>query len=275
MLTSSEQIEIQELQRECEAADLIKLKLNWEMLRNRRGNESNDFLHYEDGKLAAFLGVYHFGNKVEICGMVKPEYRRKGIFSNLMNASLASCKERKVREILLNAPANSEAAKGFLKTIPSEFSISEYQMKWSETEAAYDESVTLRPSAPEDLAVEIMLDVKCFGLLEQEAADHYQSIKREEDQDFHMIEYKNKTVGKMRVSHSNQEAWIYGFAILPEYQGKGIGRKALKNVIRKEHGNGYSIFLEVEAKNAHALKLYESCGFKAFHVQDYYLYTGN
>jgi ribosomal protein S18 acetylase RimI-like enzyme len=207
--------------------------------------------------------------------MVKPEYRRKGIFSKLMNASLASCKERKVREILLNAPAGSIGAKGFLKTIPNEFSISEYQMKWSETETANDESVTLRSSKPEDLAAEIMLDVQCFGLLEEEAADHYQSIKREEDQDFHMIEYENKTVGKMRVSHLNQEAWIYGFAILPEYQGKGIGRKALKNVINKEHANGYSVFLEVEAKNTHALKLYESCGFKSFHVQDYYLYTGN
>ncbi|MFS0658872.1 hypothetical protein AB1L07_08555 [Niallia alba] len=37
-----------------------------------------------------------------------------------------------------------------------------------------------------------------------------------------------------------------------------------------EEAKGLPIFLEVEAKNARALKLYESCGFKSYHAQDYY-----
>jgi ribosomal protein S18 acetylase RimI-like enzyme len=85
-----------------------------------------------------------------------------------------------------------------------------------------------------------------------------------------IIEASGKTAGKMRVAESNGEAWIYGFAVFPELQGKGIGRKALSRVVKMEHQKGRSVFLEVEAKNAHALRLYESCGFRSYHSQDYY-----
>jgi ribosomal protein S18 acetylase RimI-like enzyme len=39
-----------------------------------------------------------------------------------------------------------------------------------------------------------------------------------------------------------------------------------------ERQKGLPVFLEVEAENAHALKLYEVCGFKSYHSQDYYQY---
>ena len=37
-----------------------------------------------------------------------------------------------------------------------------------------------------------------------------------------------------------------------------------------EYRNGYDVFLDVEAKNSNALKLYESCGFRTFQAQEYY-----
>jgi ribosomal protein S18 acetylase RimI-like enzyme len=86
-----------------------------------------------------------------------------------------------------------------------------------------------------------------------------------------MIEWEGKSVGKMRISHTDGEAWIYGFAVHPDFQGRGIGRKALINVVLEQHQNGFPVFLEVEAKNANALKLYEACGFRAYHSQDYYV----
>jgi ribosomal protein S18 acetylase RimI-like enzyme len=89
-----------------------------------------------------------------------------------------------------------------------------------------------------------------------------------------MIEKGGRAVGKIRVDHSGREAWIYGFSILPKYQGKGLGRKALKKVVAEQCQLGYDIFLEVEATNEHALRLYESCGFKTIQRQDYYQYKG-
>jgi ribosomal protein S18 acetylase RimI-like enzyme len=174
---------------------------------------------------------------------------------------------------LLNAPTDSQSAKEFLKNIPCTFSVAEYQMKWQHTELVEDSSVTLRPSTTdEDLEAEIQLEVSGFGFTDEEARAFNQKIRENSSEQNLIIESNGKTAGKMRVAESNGEAWIYGFAIFPELQGKGIGRKALSKVVKMEDQKGLSVFLEVEAKNAHALKLYETCGFRSYHSQDYYTY---
>ncbi|MFE8698361.1 GNAT family N-acetyltransferase [Cytobacillus sp. FJAT-53684] len=270
MLTTEQLMEIKELQRICEKDEPYQLKLNWDMLQSRKENELNDFLYYEKEKLVGFLGLYGFGNKVEVCGMVAPSYRRKGIFTKLLHQAEKVWMDRGTKQILLNAPSHSESGKAFLQTISCSYSFTEYQMKWEEKELLCNDDVVIRHSTPNDLDIEIQLDVQCFNFQEDDARDYNARIKKENTEQFYMIEFEGNTVGKMRVGHLDGEAWIYGFAILPEYQGRGIGRKALTKVIQREHKKGYSIFLEVEAKNANALGLYESCGFKAYHAQDYY-----
>jgi ribosomal protein S18 acetylase RimI-like enzyme len=271
MLTKEKLYEIKALQEICEKEGRLQLKLNFDMLESRSGNRKEDFFYYEDGKLVGFLGSYYFGNNVEICGMVHPNYRRRGIFSKLLEDALEEAEKREARTILLNAPTESESAKQFLKRIPCSLSMVEYQMKWQKTELSEDPSVTVRPSySDEDLEAEIQLDVQCFGLNEKEARQYKQETK-DHDSDLRLIiEAVGRIAGKIRLSEMNGEAWIYGFSIFPELQGKGIGRKALSKVVKMEDQKGLSIFLEVEAKNAHALKLYESCGFISYHSQDYY-----
>lgn len=270
MLTAKQLTDIKELQNICEKEEPFQLKLNWDMLQSREENEVNDIFHHENGKLVGFLGLYGFGNKVEVCGMVAPDYRRRGIFTQLYRKAETVLKERGIQHILLNAPSNSESSKGFLQSIPCSYSFSEYQMKWGEMDLSYQEDVRLRLSTPDDVETEVQLDVQCFDFEEEDAREYNARIKRENTDKFYIIESQEVPVGKMRVSHTDGEAWIYGFAIFPKYQGKGIGRKALTTVILSEHKNGFPIFLEVEAKNAHALRLYESCGFEAYHSQDYY-----
>jgi ribosomal protein S18 acetylase RimI-like enzyme len=273
MLTEKELFEIKALQEACEKEGGFHLKLNFDMLKNRSEDCKEDFFHYEDGRLVGFLGTYGFGNKVELCGMVHPDYRRKGIFSRLLTIGLEEVKKRNIRTILLNTPTDSHTAKGFLKNTPCTFSFAEYQMKWQKTELTEDPSVTIRSSfSNDDWEMEIQLDVLGFGLNESEASEMNRRIRENSSDQRLIIEVEGETAGKMRVSESNGEAWIYGFVVFPELRGKGIGRKALSKVVKIEDHKGLSIFLEVEAKNAHALGLYESCGFRSYHSQDYYEY---
>jgi ribosomal protein S18 acetylase RimI-like enzyme len=273
MLTRVQLNEIKALQEVCENEGGFQLKLNFEMLENREENKTEDFFHYEEDRLVGFLGSYGFGNKVELCGMVHPEYRRRGIFSKLLEMGLEEAKNQNIETILLNAPTDSQTAKEFLKTIPCKFSVAEYQMKWQKTELTEDPAITLRPSiSTDDREAEIQLEVSGFGFSEEEAREYHQMMRENSDDQRFIIEENGKAAGKMRVSEKNGEAWIYGFAIFPELRGKGIGRKALSNVVKMANQKGLSIFLEVEAKNAHALGLYESCGFRSYHSQDYYEY---
>ena len=274
MLTKKELADIKALQQVCEQDGGFQLKLNFDMLENRTGNRQEDFFHFEDGQLVGFLGSYGFGKKIELCGMVHPNYRRRGIFSRLLKMGIDEAKKHQAETILLNAPKSSSSAQEFLKTIPCSFSFAEYQMKWHPTQLVEDEGITVRPAVTkEDEEAEIQLDIHSFGFSEQQARDFAEMIKEYSSDQRLIIEANGKTAGKMRVSELNGEAWIYGFAVYPELQGKGIGRKALSKVVKMEQQKGLSIFLEVEAKNAHALRLYESCGFKSYQAQDYYLYT--
>lgn len=271
MLTIEELKNIKTLQEICENEGNLQLKLNFDMLKSRLEMYKEDFFHYEDEMLVGFVGSYYFGNKVEICGMVHPDYRRRGVFTKLLEEALDEAKKREVRTILLNAPSESQSAKEFLKNIPCELSMVEYQMKWQKTELHENHSISVRPSiSEEDTEAEIQLDVQCFGLNEKDARQYKQENKDLETDLRLIIETGGKIAGKMRLSEMNGEAWIYGFAVFPELQGKGIGRKALSNVVKMEDEKGLSIFLEVEAKNAHALRLYESCGFRSYHSQEYY-----
>ncbi|GAA0327447.1 GNAT family N-acetyltransferase [Bacillus carboniphilus] len=275
MLSPQQLEDIERLQKKCEKADQISLKLNWDMLQNRDSLVKNDFFHYDGQELIGFLGLYGFGHKVEICGMVAPKYRRKGIFSHLFDAAIQEVKVQNITQILLNTPSNSSSGKGFLQGISCAYSFSEYQMKWNgEDFELSDEGINIRPVTLLDEELEVQLDVQCFGLAESEARQFNHVVKEDTTQKQYMIEFGEKTVGKIRVSQLNQEAWIYGFAVLPDFQGKGIGRCALKQIVQKESNAGFPVFLEVEAKNAHALKLYESCGFVSFNTQDYYKFSG-
>ncbi|MEI5906804.1 GNAT family N-acetyltransferase [Bacillus spongiae] len=270
MLSPFQLTQIQQLQERCEKEEQILLKLNWDLLNTRKKSEKRDFFYEDNGQLVGFLGLYSFGSKVEICGMVHPEYRNRGIFSTLLKEALAICDSENISTILLNAPAASESAKKFLQNRSFSYRFSEYEMQWEETSLNSTEDVVIRKATKEDLPLEIELDVRCFQFSQKDALEYNERIKKENTQSFYMIEHAGVTVGKMRLDYTNEEAWIYGFAILPEYQGKGIGRKALVNMVMAEQEKERPVFLEVEATNKHALKLYNDCGFKPYSVQDYY-----
>ncbi|WP_335872849.1 GNAT family N-acetyltransferase [Bacillus sp. 2205SS5-2] len=269
MLSEQRIAQIEELQKLCEKEEDISLKLNWDILKNRRTEEKRDFFHEQDGILVGFLALYWFGTKVELCGMVHPEYRRQGIFTNLLKEAMSLCDKDNRVSLLFNAPAASQSAKCFLLHKPFSYRFSEYQMKWIGSEMEKCDDVLLKRATEEDASLEIQLDVSCFGFTEADAIAFHQRMKEEETDRF-MIEVEGETVGKIRIDHTEGEAWIYGFSIFPRYQGKGIGRKTLKKVISSEQEKGYPVFLEVEASNKHALRLYTDCGFSSFSVQDYY-----
>ncbi|WP_108672567.1 GNAT family N-acetyltransferase [Peribacillus acanthi] len=263
--------EIEQLQKECETHDQLQLKLNWDMLKKRESNHL-DFLHYEKGELVAFLALYPFGSTVEVCGMVKPSERLKGHFRQLFQQAMETAKQNGYKKILLNAPAGSDAAKYFLNKLGAVFAFTEHQMEWHASVVEEVDGLTLRKAKAEDLDMRVRLSVEAFGMAEEDAKKMECLFDSDGDSDMYMIDVDDKTVGKIRVKQEEGQAWIYGFSILPEQQGKGIGRKVLLRVIKDQSSDGNSIHLEVETKNDHALGLYESVGFKAVHSQDYYTY---
>ncbi|MQR94467.1 GNAT family N-acetyltransferase [Fictibacillus phosphorivorans] len=271
MLKKQQLQDIKKLQKECEVHDDIQLKLNWNMLENRESDHL-DFLYYENDTLIAFLGLYPFGSTVEVCGMVKPSERRKGHFYHLFQEGMVVAKQCQYKKILLNTPAASRAAKKLLFKIGANYSFSEHQMVWQRSLVEPIEGITLRQAEVDDLDMSIRISIEAFGMAREDATSMERSFQKERQTEMFMIDVDEKTVGKIRVSRKEREAWIYGFSILPEHQGQGIGRKVLCQVIKEQSSAGYSVHLEVETKNDQALGLYKAVGFNVVHSQDYYTY---
>jgi len=204
--------------------------------------------------------------------MVKPSERRKGHFQRLFQEGMETAKQNNYKKILLNAPAGSDEAKSFLNKQAADYAFTEHQMEWQERSLEEVDGITLRLSNADDLDMRVRLSVEGFCVPEEDALAMEYSIDGDEDTEMLMIAVNDETVGKIRVSRKDGQAWIYGFSILPEHQGKGIGRKVLRRIIKDQSLAGRSLHLEVETKNNHALGLYVSVGFKAVHAQDYYTY---
>ncbi|MGM0845336.1 MAG: GNAT family N-acetyltransferase [Bacillota bacterium] len=274
MLTNTQLFEIEELQLLCEKQDDFKLKLNGDMLRSRSSGQ-DDYFHYEDGKLTGFLGLYGFGTSYELCGMVHPNYRRRGIFQSLFQQAITSLKERGISKLLLNAPGSSQSGKLFIADLLAHYSFSEYQMKWKQKEIKDDNSsIELVPVTDDDLVQIVDLDYLCFSVEREDSLEFMKMVDKDDSNFSFMIQCKGDKVGKIHIKRENDRSYIFGFAVHPSHQGKGIGRSVLEKTVKIECENEKSIFLEVSAKNANALRLYEETGFVSYQVQDYYKFEG-
>jgi ribosomal protein S18 acetylase RimI-like enzyme len=272
MLLTKQLQDIKTLQQEVEDYDHINLKLNWEMLETRPHNETNDYFYYEDQKLVAFLGIYRFGNKAEICGMVRPSKRRNGYAGKLLNEALMQLKSSGIQTVLLNIPSNSTSGHRFAKNQPVTYSFSEHQMKWNShiRSKSVRDDVVIKEAQAGDLEYIIQMDAQGFGMSESEARTMYSSGAEKG----HYIVYANNVrAGKLRVIVDDKASWIYGFVVTPSMQGKGIGQAVLVRLIQQEAAKGQDVLLEVALENAHALKLYTSVGFDQFSTQDYYTFS--
>lgn len=230
----------------------------------------------EAGEVVGFCGIYqNRPTEVEICGMVHPRRRRRGVFSRLLDEALAELRGRGVGRVLLIVDRSCEAGEVFAKAWGGTLESSEYRMRQSvapRLQGAY-EQLSLRPAtrAPDD--VEFVRDCiqRAFELPEEDVARDDWAARAERTV---VIEHAGTAVGVMHVDRDEEaaEAGIYGFAVLPELQGRGYGRGALSTVTRALREEGIeSVHLEVLVDNPAALHLYESCGFVSGGIEDYYL----
>lgn len=79
------------------------------------------------------------------------------------------------------------------------------------------------------------------------------------------------SIGALRTVSFGEQIDIATFGVLPSYRGRGYGRQmllAIVDLLLEEHWP--DIALDVETRNANALGLYESCGFRKIRTCDYY-----
>jgi ribosomal protein S18 acetylase RimI-like enzyme len=261
---------IAELERQVVEADGGRLKLEWGRLRRRSGERVEDLLWWEGDRLLGFLGFYGFGSSLELAGMVAPDSRRRGIGAALLDGAVPLYRGLGCREALLIVPRPSAAGKRLALRRGAVLDHSEHALLLSEdpTSGPQESRLTLRPATEADLAVISRVLEEGFG---QPPPDDLATRLDAPNERTVVVEVSGSIVGTLRLIREGDGAGIYGFAIDPSWQGRGLGRDALRRACEQLRAEGARrIRLEAAVENERALGLYTSLGFKPVTTEDYF-----
>jgi len=265
---------IEELAATCMAADGGRLKLELGILQSRPATQFNDLLWTQDRGLVGFLGIYGFrSDQAELSGMVHPSARRQGVFSKLFEAATTELTSRGVPEVLLVVDRLYDAGACFARSVGGTIEHSEHRMRLLREPAPLvgDPRVTVREAEVSDGPFVTSCLAEAFDMpAEQLRNEEIEALARRFPGTL-VIEYENALAGTVRVDRRGRAAGVYGFAVVPRLQGRGIGRQVLSGLARDLVAEGLEeIDLEVACTNDAALHLYLSCGFEVMGTEDYY-----
>jgi ribosomal protein S18 acetylase RimI-like enzyme len=261
---------IAELERRVVDADGGRLKLEWATLRGRSGDRVDDLLWWAGDRLAGFLGFYAYGSTLELAGMVAPDRRRRGIATALLDAAVPLYRKREVREVLLIVPRASMAGQQLALRRGGVLDHSEHGLVLSgpPTDGPRDPALGLRRASKADLPLVSRLLQAGFG---GPAPDDLTGRLDSPRAQILVIELDGLSVGTMTITRDGVDGGVYGFVVDPRWQGRGIGRDALRRACEQLRTDGASqIRLEVAVENDRALAIYTGAGFEPVITEDYF-----
>lgn len=307
-LSDEEACAVRKLAEECARHEPVALKLELDYKLRARPEDAhqalvrevNEFLCFRGPQLIGYLGICAFGgpgSALEITGMVHPAFRRQGVFTLLYALAAAESGRRGAREALLLCDRDSAAGQKFLQKVEAEYAHSEFEMylrdEFPEIRPEQLRGVSLRKATNADAREVARQNAIYFGegdtadepgeaggdsavsAAPNAPADAFAILPEDEEKrgmTIYIAEQNGETVGKVHLETSAADTGgIYGLGVLPERRGKGLGRAILLCAVAKLREAGIrEIMLQVEAKNATALTLYESCGFQRNSTMDYF-----
>lgn len=264
-LTEAEIAEIVQLNTLCNQQDHLRLLVPVGVLHRRSSEEINDFLYYEQGTLVGYLYMGNWDTKKkEIMGMVEPAFRRRGIFRQLFEAARAECRERNIAVLLLVCEQASNAGQAFARAVGATLAFSEHAMTLRHfIERKTDDPLfQIRPATLADK--ETIIAIIATDIEEAQAQTLVEMLLQLPKQVLYLATLSDQPLGTIRLDYRNTAIGIYGFVVLPAFQGRGYGRQILESSIRHILAENplHTITLEVETTNHNALSLYTSCGFQ-------------
>ncbi len=268
--------EIQELELKCKDFDGSKGTIFLDTELNFNKYIKSKFLMYEDNKLVSLLSIFiPTRHKAEVSAYTLPEYRKKGYFTALLQNAEKELKEYVVEDILFVCESKSTTGREVAKKINANHDFTEVSLKYADTvNNLFDSHKFLsRLCVPtiEDLETITYMSMDIFNEEYEDAKKMMQNTFESEERIQYATIFEDKYVGMGCVSFVGDEISIYELGVLPEYQGRGLGKELLllilKDLTKKDCIN---ISLEVNSTNEKAFELYKKNGFEVGISYDYY-----
>ena len=272
-LTEEEITAIEQLINACNNYEGLHMRMSLDALRKRPGNETNDFLYYEDGILVGYLFGESWGTKeIEATGMVHPAYRRKGIFSALLTTAKEECQQRDAQKVILVCEQTAQSGLAFVHAIGAQHEYSEHEMVLGtfREKRIFHDGLYMRQANMSDLdTIASILATDSGNVIS--VKQWVEQCLANPDTRFYLATLDGNPLGCLRLDDMGDQIGIYAFEVRLGYRGLGYGRQMLEEAIRTiRAGTGKRIMLDVETDNTNAIGLYLSCGFEIKTTYGYY-----
>lgn len=281
-LSKKEYQEVMELLKKCEVYDGFEIggSINLSTLKRGDATHLGLILAREENELVGFLGLFSFVDpkKIELAGMIHPEYRNQGKFSSLLESAKEMTRARDAEEVLFVCPAKSDAAIHLALKMEATYVFSEFTMEYNEKfhkkyDCLLDMSIKTADLSETAIIMKLLsagfdvapTDENVKSLIERNASTPGYKL--------YLVHLDETPIATITVSEEEESVYLSAFTITADYRGKGYGRAILEKVVRDlkiRHPNK-SIRLDVDIRNEGAIKLYENTGFKVIGGYEYYL----
>lgn len=283
-LTAAEVSEAEPLLRACDAHEELALPLDLEPSEPGDDPASRHLLYYESGALLGYLHLTGLRvppsrHPAEVCGMVHPDQRRRGIGRRLLDAAGDLCRQHGVPRWNLVADEAGVSGKSFAAAVGGRFRLAEHRLLLDPAAVPppepRPEPLALRRATPDDIPVAARIGAAAFGDSPDAIAAPFTDDLRHPDRRLYLAAREGaanaEAIGCLRVVPTPSGVYITAFAVLPEHQGRGYGRQILLRTVATLLSEGWpTILIEVEAENRHALALYRACGFREIRSYGFY-----
>ena len=240
----------------------LKLGLDYEPLTVHETPWHRHHLVFEAGRLVGYgsiLGAYHMP---ELKIMVDPEFRRKGIGTQMLTTMVRACQVPGVKKVLGICEAASPEGQAFLQKRGVTLDFAEYRM-------VRDLGDLEAPELPAGITVVQATPADAEAIAEGAKSDfgftmNLDDLRKElaNDAEPHQVlKVNGKVVSNLRVFHTANRAGIYAFRVHPDFRRQGLGELLMRQVLFDLQDQYQQAWLEVNSDNPPAIALYRKLGF--------------
>jgi len=269
---SDEQLrQIRALRDVCNAGEGLRLKLN--LSPGDASQPPSRFLYFDRGTLVGYAALDGGGFEAELCGMVHPKHRRHGIGRELLEAARAACRRDAVERLLLICEESSRSGQAFVATIGATREFAELHLEMAIQPGLAPPAPRLIVRQADDDHADAIAHVvaAAFGGDKQRVRARLTAEMAEPTSRFYIGELGGQVIGSLKVYLDGESAGIYAFGILPAHRQRGYGRELLTATVDRLRREGFGhVYLEVDADNEPAQRLYRSVGFALTTIYVYY-----
>lgn len=227
------------------------------------------------GRLVGALSIFApLKREAEINAAVLPDFRRKGVFRELLAEAEREISRFGYSEELFVLDSRSGSGKNVAAKLGGRHEYTEYALRYAgPCPPVPDRGLEIRIVGIESLEELVDLRSGEFGDSREEAEAFDRATFASPDRQVYAAFLDGRMAGACSLGFQGKEVSINGLVIDRSLRGRGYGQSLLAWIVRNLETEGLGMILDVESRNADALHIYSKLGFAQEKAVEYWRRT--